>query len=249
MSRVIVITGAGAGLGRALARRFLADGEDVVLLGRTRSKIEAVADQAGGRALPIECDISDPNGVRGAFRQIAAQHGHVDVLVNNAVFYQPFVVAEASDEQVERTLGSNLYGAIWCTRSALPLMSSGSHIINVSSESVDMSFPHLVLYQTSKAGLERFSHGLGHELAPAGIRVTLIRAGAMYEEGKTWDVDPDARQRFVEAAQAAGIQLGGRPLSQYASVTDVFRAVIDLPQDVQATTVCLQARAQDGTAH
>jgi len=122
-------------------------------------------------------------------------------------------------------------------------MGKGSHIINVSSEAVGMLFPHLVMYQSSKAGLERFSQGLHHELDPKGIRVTTVRAGQMMEAGKTWDIDPQVAMRFAQAAMAAGLNLRERPISQFTSVTNIFRAVIDLPPDLHAQTVFLHARA------
>lgn len=248
MSKVIVITGAGAGLGRALARRLAADGEQVVLLGRRLDKVQAVASEIGARALALECDVSSPESVRVTFLAIAKRHETIDVLVNNAVFYQPFLVAEASDEKVLRTIGTNFTGPVLCTRAAIPLLRRGSQIINVSSESVAYKFPHLVLYQASKAALERFSEGLLHELEPSGIRVTTVRAGSMYEEGKVWEVEPDARMRFVQAATEAGIKLRERPLSHYRSIASVFRALIDLPEDVQAGTITLHARDQRAPA-
>jgi meso-butanediol dehydrogenase/(S,S)-butanediol dehydrogenase/diacetyl reductase len=242
MSKVIVITGAGAGLGRALARRFAADGESVVLLGRGFAKVRAVADELGARAMPIECDVSSPDSVRTAFAAIAERHPKIDVLINNAVLYQPFLIADGTDEQIAKMIGTNLTGPILCARAAIPRMTRGSHIINISSESVGFKFPHLVLYQATKAGLERFSEGLHHELDPSGIKVTTVRAGSMFEEGKTWDVEPGARMRFAQAAMEAGIKLRDRPVSHYTSVTNVFRAVIDLPEDVQAATLTLHAR-------
>ena len=242
MSKTIVITGAGAGLGRALARRFAADGDSVVLLGRGLAKVQAVASELGERALAFECDVSAPDSVRAAFAALSRQHPRIDVLINNAVFYQPFLIAEAQDDQVLKTIGTNFAGAVLCARSAIPLMGRGSHILNVSSESVALTFPHLVLYQASKAALERFSEGLHHELEPSGIKVSTVRAGSMYEEGKTWEVEPGARMRFAQAAMEAGIKLRDRPLSHYTSVANVFRALIDLPEDVQVGTVTLHAR-------
>jgi meso-butanediol dehydrogenase/(S,S)-butanediol dehydrogenase/diacetyl reductase len=243
LSKIIVITGAGGGLGRALARRFAADGETVVLLGRNLDKVQAVAVQLGERALALECDVSSPDSVRAAFSRIAEHHPRIDVLINNAAVYQPFLIAEATDEQILQAIGTNLAGPILCVRSSIPLLGRGGHIINVSSESVGMLYPHLVMYQTSKAGLERFSQGLHHELEPSGIRVTLVRAGTMMEDGKTWDVPPAAAMRFAQAAMAAGLNLRERPISQYVSVTNAFRALIDLPPDLHAATLTLHARA------
>lgn len=242
MSKTIVITGAGAGLGRALARCFAADGESVVLLGRRLASVAEVAAELGPSALALECDVSSPDSVRSAFATIAQRHPRVDVLVNNAVHYQPFLTAEASDEQILKTIGTNFAGAVFCARAAIPLMTRGSQIINLSSEAVAIKFPHLVLYQASKAALERFAEGLHHELEASGIRVTTVRAGSMFEEGKTWEVDAEARLRFATAAAEAGIKLRGRAMSQYTSITGLFRTLIHLPDDVQVGTVTLHAR-------
>jgi NAD(P)-dependent dehydrogenase (short-subunit alcohol dehydrogenase family) len=243
LSKVIVITGAGKGLGRALARRFAADGESVVLLGRTASSLHALAAEIGDRALAVPCDISVPDQVKAAFAAIAERHPKIDVLINNAAVYAPFLVAEATDAQIVGTISTNLTGTILCARSAIPMMGRGSYIINVTSESVDMPFPHLVLYQTSKAGVERFSHFLQRELEPSGIRVTFVRAGVMVEPDKVWDIDPAAGMRFAHASMAAGLNLVERPMSQVVSVTQVFRNLIDLPPDLQAVSMCLHARA------
>jgi len=245
VSKIIVITGAGEGLGRALARRFAADGETVVLLGRTLAKVEAVAAELGERAMAVGCDVSSPESVRAAFARIAERHSRIDVLINNAAIYEPVLVAEASDEQILNAVGTNLTGPILCVRAAIPLMARGSHIINVSSESVEMRFPFFVLYQGSKAGLERFSEGLHHELDPSGIKVTTVRAGQMVEEGKMPTWSPEMRMRFGQAAMAAGLNMAELPKSQYTSVTSVFRSIIDLPSDLQTPVVTIHARKPD----
>ena len=243
MSKVIVITGAGVGLGRALARRFVADGDTVVLLGRTAAKVEAVAEELGERAMAVCCDVASPESVRAAFEAIAARHAKIDVLINNAAIFEPFRIVNATDEQILGTVTINLAGPMLCTRAAVPMTQRGGHIINVTSESVGMTYPHLSVYQSSKAGLERFSTSLLHELEPDGIRVSTVRAGAMFEEGKTWDVDPEAAMQFHQAASAAGINLREHPISQFSSATGVFRALIDLPADIHVASVNLHARA------
>lgn len=243
MAKVIVITGAGAGLGRALARRFATEGERVVLLGRTWAKVQAAAADIGEQATAICCDVASPASVRAAFAEIAERHARVDVLINNAAVFEPFLIEEASDEQILNALGANLAGPMFCARSAIPLMPRGGHIINVSSDSVELPFPHLIAYASSKAGLERFSLGLHRELEPHGIRVTIVRAAAISEEGKTWDIDPAAGARFAQAAAAAGLDLRTRPISEITSVTQVFRALIDLPDDLHAVSVALLPRA------
>ncbi len=242
MPKTIVITGAGVGLGRAIARRFASEGETVILLGRTLAKVEAAAAEMGDPAMAIGCDVSSPDSVRQAFAAIAERHSTIDVLINNAAVFEPFLIADATDDQIIKTIGTNLIGTMLCARAAIPMMQSGGHIINVSSESVELPFPHLIAYQASKAGVERFSLGLNRELEASGVRVTLVRAGQMMEEGKSWDVDPAAAMRFAQAAMAAGLNLRERPITQFASVTQIFRSLIDLPADLHAVSVSLHAR-------
>jgi meso-butanediol dehydrogenase / (S,S)-butanediol dehydrogenase / diacetyl reductase len=242
LGKVIVITGAGVGLGRALARRFAADGESVVLLGRTAAKVEAAAAEIGERAMAVACDVGSPDSVRAAFAAIAARHSRIDVLINNAARFEPFLIAEASDDQLLDIVGTNLTGPMLCARAAIPMMGRGGHIINVSSESVGMVFPLMVVYQTTKAGLERFSEGLYHELEPSGIRVTSVRAGQMFEPGKVWNIDPAAAAAFHKAMLAIGHNLREKPISHFQSVTNVFRALLDLPPDVTVQNVRMHAR-------
>jgi NAD(P)-dependent dehydrogenase (short-subunit alcohol dehydrogenase family) len=243
MSRIIVITGAGSGLGRALARRFARDGEQVVLLGRTRSKVEAVAQELGARAMAVECDVASPDSVRAAFAAIAARHPRIDALINNAALFQPFLIAEARDEQILEAIGTNVAGPVLCARAAIPMLGQGGHIINVSSEVVSIpNYPFFTIYQCTKAALERFSLSLGAELEPAGVRVTTVRAGFMMDADSNWDLDPAVAARFHQAVAAAGLNLAARPISQFASATDAFRAILDLPPDQAAESVVLRAR-------
>ncbi len=242
MSKTIVITGAGVGLGRAIARRFAKDGDNVVLLGRTFSKIEAAAQEIGERAMAVACDVSSPDSVREAFAKIAEKHSRIDGLINNAAIFEPFLLENATDEQIINGLSTNLAGAMFCIRSAIPMMDAGSHIINVSSESVEVELPHLSVYQASKAGLERLTQSLHLELEPKGIRVSYVRAGQMYEEGKTWDANPEDQMAFGKAAMERGFNLRERPITQFDSVTTIFRTMIDLPADLHAVGIKLHGR-------
>ncbi|MCJ2188428.1 SDR family oxidoreductase [Novosphingobium beihaiensis] len=243
MGKTIVITGAGSGMGKALAQRFAGEGETVILLGRTFSKVQAVAGELGAPAMAVECDVASADSVRAAFAKIAEVHPKIDVLINNAAIYEPFTVAEATDKQIDSIIATNLNGPIYCCRAAIPMMEAGAQIINVGSESIAVPFVMLSLYQTSKAGLEMFSSALEAELEESGIRVTTVRAGPMYDEGKeapNWD--RDAAMRFHMGCAKNGLDLRTRPVSHSASVTGVFRAVLDLPPDVKLSHVTIGAR-------
>jgi NAD(P)-dependent dehydrogenase (short-subunit alcohol dehydrogenase family) len=240
--KVIAITGANGGLGRALAQRLAADGEQVVLLGRSLAKVQEVADAIGERALAIACDVTSLESVKAAFGTIAGRHPKLDVLINNAAIFNPFLIEEASDEQLLSGILTNFAGPIFCARSAIPMMQRGGLIINVSSESVNLPFAHLLIYQSTKAGLERFSLGLHDELKDKGIRSTVVRAGQMYGPGSSAEMDPVAGARFHEACLARGLDLRQRGVTMYDSATQLFRSVIDLPADMHVDLVSYQAQ-------
>lgn len=243
MGGIIVITGAGDGLGRALARRFAGDGETVVLLGRTLAKVEAVAAELGPQHLALHCDVTDPDSVRAAFAAIGERFPKIDVLINNAAIYEPFTLAEVRDDQVLGQLTTNLAGPIFCSREALPLFGGAGHIINVTSESTPLKMPMLWLYAGAKDALEYMSDMWSRELEPSGVRVTVVRAGQMMDETKTgvsWPMD--VAMRFAQENAKVGLNLRERPISHYNSVTDVFRAVLDTPADLHIGVVALSAR-------
>jgi meso-butanediol dehydrogenase/(S,S)-butanediol dehydrogenase/diacetyl reductase len=243
--KVIVITGAGSGLGRALARRLAADGDTVVLLGRTLAKLEAVVAEIGGRAMAVSCDVGSADAVRGAFAVISARFRTIDVLINNAAAVEHFLVAEATDEQIVGTLTTNLIGPVLCTRAAMSIMSRGGQIFNVSSGAVEQHFPGLSLYSSSKAGLERFSLSMHRELQSRNISVTIVRAGQMIEDDHTWERG-SATVRLADTLAAFGLDPRRRPSSRFVSVTDAFRAMIDLPADLSSDLICLRPQEASG---
>lgn len=233
MTKTIVITGAGDGLGRTLARRFSSDGDRIVLLGRTLSKVEAVAEELGEPSFALQCEVSDPASVRAAFGEIAKRCGNIDALINNAAAYKPFSLSEATDEQIMAMVGTNLAGPVLCSREALPLLRGGGKILNVSSESVGLKFAMQWLYTGTKAGLECVSGMLDRELAPEGVRVTSVRCGQMYDETKTgtsWPIE--LITRFVTENAKVGIDVRNRPLTHYKSAAEVFHHIVNSPPDM-----------------
>jgi meso-butanediol dehydrogenase / (S,S)-butanediol dehydrogenase / diacetyl reductase len=242
VGKSIVVTGAGKGLGKAIARRLAAEGNTLILLGRTLSKVEAVASELGHGSYAVECDVGSPASVRTAFATVAEKTPVIDVLINNAGVYEPFTVAEATDAQIEAAVQTNYAGPIYCSREAIPLMRKGSHIINISSESINLPFVMFSLYQSSKAGLERFTETLCQELKPEGIAVTMFRAGQMMDEDSSNNWPPEIGRRFHEGNLRAGLDLRARPISSFGSVAEFFPTLINLPADVSLPIIQMEAR-------
>jgi meso-butanediol dehydrogenase/(S,S)-butanediol dehydrogenase/diacetyl reductase len=246
VGKTVVITGAGVGLGRAIARRFASEGETCVLLGRTLSKVQAVAEELGEPHFAVECEVGDPDSVRAAFATIRERQAKIDVLINNAAYYEPVKVRDATDDVIDRIVRSNFVGPIYTCREALPMMERGGLIVNVSSESVKEPFVMLSLYQSTKMGMERFSEALLEEVKEDGIRVCVVRAGPMTDGG---DATSSSSQWEMESAMAffqenlkIGRNLAEDPISDASSVTDVFRMLLDLKPDFRVTHVNVGAR-------
>jgi meso-butanediol dehydrogenase / (S,S)-butanediol dehydrogenase / diacetyl reductase len=243
MSKIIVITGAGDGLGRALARRFARDGETVILLGRTLSKVQAVADELGAPHFALECDVGKPDSVRAAFASIAATHPKIDVLINNAAVYLPAALDTVDDENIRSTLDTNLAGVIYTTRAAVPMFTPGGHIINVTTEATPLNMPMHWLYAGTKAAVEHMSETWMRELAPQGIRVTIAQCGQMWDETKTGSAWPqDLAMRFHQANLEVGLNLRERGISHYNNVTEAFATIVNSSPDVQIAKVEIRGR-------
>ena len=240
--RIIVVTGGGTGLGRAIARRLAAAGDVPVLMGRRLEKVQAVADEIGGGALALACDVSDPASVASAFAALAARHPRIDGLINNAAVYRPFKVVDASDAEIRDPLMTNVAGTVHCARAAIPMMERGAFIINIGSETVASRVAMFSLYQASKAGLERFTRALREELQPEGIRVTLVRACKMFDGDFEWNVAPERMAQFAEENARRGINQREAAIASFDSAAAQVVWMANLPADVSVPELFLEAR-------
>lgn len=194
--KVVVVTGAGQGLGAGFAKDFAAEGAQVVLLGRTAAKVEHVADEitaAGGLALPLGCDISDPDAVDRCFKEILVRYGQVDVLVNNAAYHKSLSVAETSVEEWHRHIATNLDGTFYCTKAVLPVMMKRRYgkIINMSSAGAKLFFPGFGAYAASKGGIVSLTQILSEEVKDYNINVNAVYLGMTNTEHTRERFDSD----------------------------------------------------------
>lgn len=241
MDKSIVVTGAGTGLGRAIARRLARDGHRFALLGRRLARVQAVADEIGNGAIAISCDVTDDESVEEAFLEVAKWSPRLDVLINNAAVVEPHLVGESTNAQLEAMIDTNLTGPIRCVRAALPLMERGGQILNIGSKSAVDRAAMLPFYQTAKAGLEKFNKVLRQEVSDQGIRATLVRAGGMVGDDMEFSIPPELMARFTEERRKLGLT-GKGTVSQYQSVAEIFPWLLNLPVDVDLPEVALNAR-------
>ena len=186
--QVAVVTGAGRGIGAAIARKLAALGAVVILCGRKREPLESTAaeiGEAGGRAEVLPCDVTDLSSVEAAARHIDKTHGRADILVNNAGiggFGGP--LREMLPESWDAVLNTNLRGVYYCIRSFAPMMvrAKNGHIINISSLAGKNPLPNGAAYAASKWGLNGLSYSVAEELRVHSIRVSVICPGSVDTE-------------------------------------------------------------------
>ncbi|MGS2808791.1 SDR family NAD(P)-dependent oxidoreductase [Nocardia sp. MW-W600-9] len=177
----VVITGASSGIGRAAALAVADKGAVVFLLARRGDELGAVVAEivaAGGRAYGYQCDVTDAESVESTVKAILDQHGHVDMLVNNAGRSIRRAIHRSTDRMhdFERTMAVNYFGALRMTLALLPQMRERGfgHIVNISSAGVQVATPRFSAYLASKAALDKFTEVAAIETLADGVTFTTI---------------------------------------------------------------------------
>lgn len=239
--KVVVISGASTGVGRATAKHFANDGATVVMFARRKDRLEEAAAEIGDRAIPIATDVTSSNSVRAAFRQIAERFGRVDLLINSAGATRIRHIEEVSDEDIAVTVGTNLMGPMYTTRSAVPLLKAagGGDIINVSSEITLDHMPLMSLYAATKRGLNGFSEAMNKELRRDRIRVTLVILGAVGDTAIADNFGEDDLQRAWPIWEADGYltRMSGTQLLTSAAVGEILHHIATRPPEMMLDVV------------
>ncbi|MET7387734.1 SDR family oxidoreductase [Streptomyces sp. NPDC005529] len=177
--KIWFITGASRGFGREWAIAALERGDSVAATARDLSTLGDLREKYGERLLPLRLDVTDRDADFAAVKQAHERFGRLDVVVNNAGYGHFGLVEELTEAEARAQLETNLFGALWVTQAALPfLREQGSgHILQVSSIGGISAFPLVGIYHASKWALEGMSQALAQEVAPFGIKVTLIEPG------------------------------------------------------------------------
>ena len=183
-NKVIVVTGAGSGMGRALVLALVKKGLRVAAVDLNEATLKETVALAGqpGKVSAHIVNVSDRQAVEALPAQVIAAHGAVDVIINNAGIIQPFVrLNDLQYDAIERVLNVNLYGVIYMTKAFLPhlLTRPAAHVVNVSSMGGFFPVPGQTLYGASKAGVKLLTEGLFSELTATNVRVTVVFPGAI----------------------------------------------------------------------
>jgi 3-oxoacyl-[acyl-carrier protein] reductase len=186
-SRVTVVTGAGSGIGRAIAEKLAKDGERVLvndLNGETAEEVVARIKESGGEAVAASGDVSDPEAVQQIVAAAREAYGPPEILVNNAGFLQQKRFVDLTVEDFDRMIAVHLRGTFLCTHAALPDMLSRGHgiIVNIASQLGQIGGVELCHYSAAKAGIIGLTKALAREVSAQGVRVNAVAPGPINTE-------------------------------------------------------------------
>ena len=239
-NQVAIVTGAGRGIGEAVAKRLAAEGARIAVVSRTESNSVKTADAINSlrpeSARPYAVDVADFDAVQAAGEQILKDFGRCDVLVNNAGITRDTLAMRMSSEDWDVVLGTNLKGAFNFTRAILRQMvkQRSGRIINISSVSGIMGLAGQANYAASKAGLIGMTKSIAREIASRGITVNVIAPGFI-ETDMTSGLSEDVRQGALSQI----------PLSKFGAGEDIAAAVAFFASP-EASFITGQVLAVDG---
>jgi 3-oxoacyl-[acyl-carrier protein] reductase len=241
--RVVVVTGGGTGIGRAVAERFAADGASVVISGRRADVLAATATELGDRVSAYPADVADPAGLDRLAGFVRERFGRVDVLVNNAGYLLPVTVADpvAGVPALTEVLQVNVVGPYLLTAAVADLLPRpGGRVVNLSSIAAFTGGSGAGAaqgYAAAKAGLIGLTYGMARELGPQGITVNAVAPGFVADTGFTEGFSP------ARVEQLVGLTIVGR-----AGRTDDVAGAVAYLASAEADWVCGQVLHVNGGA-
>jgi NAD(P)-dependent dehydrogenase (short-subunit alcohol dehydrogenase family) len=199
--KVAIVTGGAAGIGFAIARKFVQQGIITYLIGRDTEKLNTAVGELGSNARGISLDLTALDKLPALVEQIIAQEGHIDILVNNAGINQKKPLHDVTNDDFQRILTTNVTSVFALTREVSKVMvnrGQGS-IIMISSMASQYGIPKVISYTASKAAVEGMTRALAVELSPLGIRVNCIAPGfiATNMSSTALNSDPERKQKVL----------------------------------------------------
>ncbi|HTV43590.1 MAG TPA: 3-oxoacyl-[acyl-carrier-protein] reductase [Candidatus Sulfotelmatobacter sp.] len=221
-NQIAIVTGAGRGIGRAIALKFAGAGANVACVSRTRENSEKAAEEIralGRKAWALAVDVADANAVKAAAEQIIADCGRVDILVNNAGVTRDGLLMRMSDEDWDAVMNTNLKGAFHFTREFFRIFAKqrAGRIINISSVVGLVGNPGQCNYAASKAGLIGFTQSIAKELASRSVTVNAIAPGFI-ETDMTSDLNAELKTNILKAI----------PMGKFGAADDIAEAALFL---------------------
>ena len=236
---IVFVTGASAGFGAAIARRFIADGARVVATARRLERLQALRRELGPNLLPLELDVCDRAAVERLVAALPVEFAEIDVLVNNAGLALGLEPAHQADlENWERMVDTNIKGLMYCTRALLPGMVARDrgHVVNLGSTAGEWPYAGGNAYGGTKAFVRQFSLNLKADLLGTGVRVSEIEPGMAESEFSLVRFGGDAEK-------AKAVYAGTQPLTP-EDIADTVHWIVSRPAHVNINTISLMPTCQ-----
>ena len=223
----VIVTGASSGIGRATAERFLDDGAKVVMVGRREDALQDVASHASGNAFVIAADLSDEKQSESCIAQAAEMMGGLDVLINAAGILKGGRIEDTSLGLWDEMMNINLRSVFHLMRLAVPhLEKTKGNIVNVSSVTGPRSFPGVLAYCVSKAGVDQLTRCAALELAAKGIRVNAVNPGVVVTGlHRAGGMNDEAYSAFLEHSKTT------HPLGRVGQADEIADLIYFLASD------------------
>jgi len=241
--QVVAVTGASSGIGEATALGCARAGAAVALAARRADRIQALAERIageGGRAIAVPADVGDEEQARAFVDRAHSELGRLDVLVNNAGVMLLGAIENAPTEEWRQMIHVNVFGVLYCTHAALPLMhqQGSGHIINISSVAGRVARAGSAVYNLTKWGVGAFSEALRQEAVEMGVRVTLVEPGAVTTEL--------AGHNRPEVLEQIAKRFGGFTLLSAEDIAGAILYAIAQPQHVSVNELLIRPTGQAG---
>jgi NAD(P)-dependent dehydrogenase (short-subunit alcohol dehydrogenase family) len=237
MRKVWLITGASRGMGADIAKAALAAGHAVVASGRDADRVSSALGRSN-ELLAVKLDVTSRPDAEAAVKAAVDRFGRIDVLVNNAANFYAGYFEELTPEQMDRQLSTSLIGPMNVTRAVLPVMRKqrSGHVISISSSAGLIGFEFCTAYSAAKFGLEGFMESLAPEIAPFGIRTTVVSPGSFRTELLTEQSTTYAEPAIADYAERRAKQLefwnsrNGKQGGDPAKLARALISITDLEQ-------------------
>jgi NAD(P)-dependent dehydrogenase (short-subunit alcohol dehydrogenase family) len=222
--KVTVVTGGTTGIGLGIAKRFASEGALVYITGRRQSQLDLAVAAIGDSAIGVRSDASSLADLDALFERIGGEQGHIDVLVANAGVGESSPLGCITEEQFDKTFGTNVKGVLFTVQKALPLLSSGASVILTGSTTSTKGGPALSVYSATKAAVRNFARSWIRDLKGRDIRVNVLSPGPTRTPGLA-GLAPGQEEAFFEH-EAARI-----PMGRLGDPDEVGKAAVFLASD------------------
>jgi len=226
MTKTILITGASRGFGKLWAEAFLKRGDKVIATARNTGALDELVKKYGDNVLPLQLDVTNHEAAFAVVQKAAEHFGALDVVINNAGYGLFGTIEETTESEARSQVEANVFGLLWVTQAALPIMrkQGHGHIIQVSSVLGIATLPTLGIYNASKFAVEGLSETLSSEVKEFGINITLVEPNGFATEWagvSAVHAQPIAAYNKVKAAFQEGLKdenIFGKPEATVAAI-------------------------------